>query len=137
VQRIGQDYNGNAGEIWANQPSSAEVVYRFLQFDGIGRKIATMAANILAREFKVPFADYYSIDVSVDVQLRRVFARLGLARMDDDVDKITYLARALHPPFPGLLDLPAWMIGRDWCRPQNPACGQCMMREVCPTANVG
>lgn len=137
VQRIGRDYNGNASEIWANQPSSAEVVYRFLQFDGIGRKIATMAANILAREFKVPFADYYSIDVSVDVQLRRVFTRLGLTRAEDDVEEITYLARAFHPAFPGLLDFPAWEIGVKWCRPQNPACNHCMMREVCPTATDG
>lgn len=137
VQRIAHDYRGDASEIWASQPSSAEVVYRFLQFDGIGRKIATMAANILAREFKVPFADYYSIDVSVDVQVRRVFTRLGLARAEDDVEKVTYLARAFHPAFPGLLDFPTWEIGVKWCRPQNPTCSQCMMREVCPTATDG
>jgi len=137
VQRIAHDYRGNASQIWANQPSSAEVVYRFLQFHGVGRKIATMAANILAREFKVPFADYYSIDVSVDVQVRRVFTRLGLARAEDDVEEITYLARAFHPVFPGLLDFPAWEIGVKWCRPQNPTCNQCMMRKVCPPATDG
>lgn len=136
VQRIAQDYDGNAAEIWANQPGSAEVVYRFLQFHGVGRKIASMAANILARDLKVPFADYFSIDVSVDVQLRRVFTRLGLARAADDIDGITYMARALHPQFPGLLDLPAWEIGRKWCRPSDPACNQCMMQEVCPTAKA-
>jgi len=135
VQTIAQKYGGNAAEIWSGQPSSSEVVYRFLQFRGVGPKIATMAANILARDFKVPFADYYSIDVSVDVQVRRVFGRLGLTHADDDVQSIVYLARALHPQFPGLLDFPAWEIGRNWCRPRDPLCDQCIMQTVCPTAN--
>ena len=50
---------------------------RRLEFRGAGPKIATMAANLLARHLKVPFSDYYSIDISVDVQVRRVLSRLG------------------------------------------------------------
>ena len=42
------------------------MVYRFLEFNGVGPKIASMAANILAREFKIPFADYFSIDISAE-----------------------------------------------------------------------
>ncbi|MCG8584961.1 MAG: hypothetical protein MI757_09645 [Pirellulales bacterium] len=135
IQLIADKYGGNAAEIWDDQPSSAEVVYRFLQFRGVGPKIATMAANILARSFKIRFTDYYSIDISVDVQVRRVFSRLGLSQPDDDVDSIIYLARALHPRFPGLLDSPVWEIGRNWCRPRDPHCDGCIMRNVCPTAN--
>ena len=135
VQTIIHDYGGKAAEIWSGQPSSAEVVYRFLQFRGVGPKIATMAANILARDFKITFADYYSIDISVDIQVRRVFARLGLVRADDDVESIIYRTRALHPEFPGLLDFPAWEIGRNWCRPREPLCDQCIMQTVCPIAN--
>lgn len=135
VQRIAEHYQGNAAGIWSSSPSSAEVVYRFLKFRGVGPKIATMAANILARDFKIPFSDYYSIDVSVDVQVRRVLLRLGLTTESDDIEAIIYRARALHPEFPGLLDFPAWEIGRNWCRPTAPLCGQCLMRSVCPTAN--
>ncbi len=136
VQLIATEYDGDAARIWRDCPSSAEVVIRFLRFPGVGPKIATMAANILAREFKIPFADYYSIDVSADVHIRRVFWRLGLIREDAGPEEAVYAARALHPTFPGLMDFPAWEIGRSWCRPTAPHCVECYMRAVCPTGRA-
>ena len=109
IQRIADEYKGDAARMWLGERPSAEVVLRFLAFRGIGPKIATMAANILARDFKVPFTDYYSVDVSVDVHLRRVFTRLGLIEKDASVAEVVYRARALHPPFPGLL---VFQLGR-------------------------
>jgi endonuclease III len=135
IRVIAEDYGGNASNIWRGKPPSAEVVYRFLQFRGVGPKIATMATNILARDFKVPLSDYYSVDISADVHVRRVFARLGLVGQDATTEDLIYRARGLHPAFPGLLDLPAWDIGRKWCRPSVPLCGSCYMQEACPTAH--
>ena len=134
VQRIANVYNSNAASIWLNKPSSAEVVYRFLEFAGVGPKIASMAANILAREFKIPFADYYSIDISADVHIRRVFGRLGLCAADATVEQVIYKARALYPDFPGMMDLPCWEIGRNWCKSRGPECSECYMNDLCPTA---
>ncbi len=133
IQKINKDYGDDASRIWSDKPSSAEVVYRFLEFDGVGPKIATMAANILARDFKIPFTDYYSIDISADVHIRRVFYRLGLCSQNATVEQVIYKARTLYPEFPGLMDLPCWEIGRNWCKPQNPLCGDCYMNDVCPT----
>jgi endonuclease III len=65
------------------------VVYRFLEFRGVGPKIASMPANILARHFKIPIADYYPIDISADVRVRRVFGRLGLCAPSATVDQLT------------------------------------------------
>lgn len=130
IQRIESQYGNDASLIWKNNPSSATVVYRFLEFDGIGPKIATMAANILARQFKFQFSDTYSIDISPDVHVRRVFRRLGLTSTDA-TDQLTYRARSLYPEFPGLMDGPAFEIGREWCRPSNPACTQCYMYDLC------
>lgn len=135
IHRISDEYAGDASHIWAGEPSSAEVVYRFLEFDGVGPKIATMAANILARDFKIPFADYFSIDISADVHIRRVFARLNLTSIDASVDQVIYRARALHPEFPGLMDLPCWEIGRSWCKATKPACEDCYMYDLCPSAS--
>lgn len=135
IQRIGDQYNGNAANIWTKLPSSAEVVYRFLEFDGVGPKIASMATNILARDFKITFADYYAIDISADVHVRRVFSRLGLCCSDATVEQVIYKAKALHPEFPGMMDLPCWEIGRNWCKSLGPECFECYMQDLCPTAN--
>ncbi|MFV2044533.1 MAG: endonuclease III [Anaerolineales bacterium] len=134
INRIQSEYFGNAASIWGGSPSSSEVVYRFLQFDGVGPKIAAMSANILARELKVPFSDYYSIDISPDVHVHRVFRRLGLIEPDSSNEQLVYRARSISPEFPGLLDYPAWQIGREWCRPRAPNCEDCYMKMNCPTA---
>ena len=135
LERIADRYRCDASRIWSGRPSSAQVVYRFREFKGAGPKISTMAANILARDLKVPMSDYHAIDISPDVHVCRVFRRLGLVPPDADDTLIIYRARALSPDFPGLLDLPAWEIGRTWCRPRNPDCGACYMSQVCPTAD--
>jgi endonuclease III len=137
VQLISSKYAGNAARIWSGKLPSAEVVYRFLEFDGVGPKIASMATNALARELKIPFADYFSIDISADVHVRRVFSRLNLCPANAKVEQVIYKARALYPKFPGMMDLPCWEIGRKWCKPGTPECGQCYMNDLCPTARKG
>ena len=133
IQRIGSKYEGDASKIWSDKPSSAEVVSRLLEFDGFGPKIATITANLLARELKVKFSDYYSIDISVDVHVRRVFYRLGLSKKDSTTEQVIYKARALNPEFPGMLDSACYTIGKNWCRPQTKECDKCFMNDVCPS----
>ncbi|MDI7268102.1 MAG: HNH endonuclease [Myxococcota bacterium] len=134
IQKIACDYRGDASRIWSGKPSSAALVRRFLEFDGVGSKIATMAANILVRQFKIEVSDTYSIDISADVHVRRTFERLGLVRTDASPEEVIYAAREMNPEYPGVLDASAWDIGHDWCRPHEPKCEDCYMREVCPTA---
>jgi endonuclease III len=131
VQKIVNEYNGNASKIWSDQPSSAAVVYRFLQFDGYGVKIATMATNILARQFKVPLSDYCSIDISPDVHIFRVLSRCGLVEPNASIESIIYKAREINPEFPGIIDFSCWEIGRSWCKPESPNCKDCILSSQC------
>ena len=128
---IRKKYEGNAANIWNNCPSSSAVVYRFLEFKGSGIKISTMAANILARQFRVPFSDYYSIDISPDVHIIRVMKRMGFVPNDSNNDMIIYKARELNPEFPGIIDFSCWEIGRKWCKPKTPICNECIVESEC------
>ena len=131
VNHIKEKYNGNASLIWSNKPSSSSVVYKFLEFKGSGVKIATMAANILARQFRVHFSDYYSVDISPDVHIKRVMKRMGFIHENANNEMIIYKARDLNPEFPGIIDFSCWEIGRTWCKPQNPNCNDCIVSTEC------
>lgn len=132
IQLIHNKYKNDASKIWEDNPKSATIVRRFLEFKGVGVKIATMAANILARDFKIPMQDRICIDISPDVQVKRVFIRLGFIPKDASTDELIYCARELHPEYPGIFDFSAWEIGREWCRPRNPDCKNCYLNEYCP-----
>lgn len=134
VHKIVDEYDGDASNIWKGNPSSATVVSRFLDFDGMGIKISTMATNILSRDFKIPLSDHYSIDISPDVHVKRVFKRMGFIKKKDinNVDKIIYKARSINPEFPGIIDSTCWVLGKDICRPTNPKCNECVFKNYCP-----
>ncbi len=136
VHKIKNEYEGDASRIWSDNPSSAAIVSRFLEFDGVGIKIATMATNILARDFKVPMSDYFSIDISPDVHVTRVMKRLGLLYDDATRDQIIYKAREINPKFPGIIDLACFGIGREFCHPKNPNCDECPMDSECGKCNI-
>ena len=131
IQDIHNKYEDDASNIWKGSQKSATVVRRFLEFKGISTKIATMAANILAREFKIPFDEYMSIDISPDVHIKRVFKRLGLLSKNASNEELIYRARELNPLYPGIFDSSCWEIGRNWCNPRNPKCKDCYMNTFC------
>ena len=132
VQRLAVQYGGDASRIWSGSPSSATVVYRFLQFDGVGVKIATMAANLLHRCFGVEYSDYSSIDISPDVHVIRIFERAGLVSPDASREEVIYKARELNGAFPGVIDAACWRIGRNHCHATDPACSTCPVSADCP-----
>lgn len=132
IQKIHRDYNDDASNIWKGKPSSATIVRRFLEFKGVGVKIANMAVNILARDFKIPMSDYNGIDISPDRHVKRVFQRLGLVSKNASDDEVIYSARKLYPEYPGIFDTLCWEIGRNWCKPHKPDCNNCYLEQYCP-----
>jgi hypothetical protein len=131
VQRLSTVYGGDASRIWSDSPPSATVVLRFLEFYGVGPKIATMAANILVRQFHVSFRDYHYVDISVDRQVRRVMKRLGFAGDGASDLLLIYAAREAHPDFPGIFDLALWNVGRTVCEEKKPRCAECQLVHLC------
>lgn len=89
-----------------------------------------MAVELLERMLGVPLRQLHGSDVAVDVHIRRVFLRSGLAERDN-LQHIVDAARSANPDRPGALDHPAWEMGRVWCRPTAPDCSGCPIGAVC------
>ena len=131
VQRIANEYHSDAREIWNDEPPSGMLICRFLQFGGVGIKIATMATNILVRQFDVKLKDKSSIDVSPDIHVMRIFYRLGLISSENAKDEAIYMARALYPEYPGIVDYSCWDVGRNFCHSKTPDCSSCPFNSFC------
>jgi uncharacterized HhH-GPD family protein len=136
VERVMRDYDGDAARIWNGVPSAATVVRRFLEFHGAGPKIASVATNILVREFHIKLTDVQFVDIAADVHVRRMMLRLGFVREGADLDIVICAAREASPSFPGVFDVVLWRLGRDICRPITPLCGVCPYRDLCPSAQA-
>ena len=129
--RLVADWEGDASLIWEAGSSAHDVTGRLMEFDGIGRKKAAMAVEILTRHFGVPLTGMEAGTVAYDTHVRRVFLRSGLVERDTFGEVVEAAARAC-PQAPGCIDLPAWLVGRRWCHPTRPECDACLLGEVCP-----
>jgi endonuclease III len=83
----------------------------------------------------VEFSDYSFIDIAPDVHTMRVFQRLGLTPYisDPEIVRIYIICRAreLNPEFPGIVDGLCWEVGRNFCSPRKPKCGDCQFAGFC------
>ena len=129
--RLLTEYGGSARAIWPDGSHVLDVTERLLAFDGIGEKKAAMAVELLVRHFGVQLVGIECGSVAYDVHVRRVFLRSGLVDVDTP-DAVRAAALRACPDAPGMIDLPAWLVGRETCRPSAPRCGECRLGEVCP-----
>ncbi len=132
AELVVRDYEGDVTRIWAGQ-SSTYVKQVFRQVHGVGPGISSMIVLLLERCFGVRFTDidHRTMDVKPDVHVQRVFKRLGFIP-DQNEQVALKAARRLNPEYPGALDPPTWVIGKRWCFPHAPDCGNCPMNDVCP-----
>jgi len=129
---IVNECNGQAQKLWENKSSKA-VKATFERIYGVGPGIASMIILLLERWFKVHFddIDHRNMDVKPDVHIIRVFQRLGFIS-EPNSDAAIKASRRLNPDYPGALDSPAWVIGRNWCTAFISKCNRCPVNEVCP-----
>lgn len=131
AERLLHEWEGSAACMWADRPTALELRRRLEEYPGIGRKKAAMAVELLARVFGADIREMEGGTVAYDTQVRRVFLRAGLVDSDTP-DEIERAARTASPDAPGSIDLPVWLIGRQWCRPRDPLCDECWLADVCP-----
>ena len=131
AEKLLAEYGGDAARIWPPGGEVVAVTERLGAFRGIGRKKAVMAVEILTRHFGVDLVGRECGQVAYAVQVRRVFLRSGLVDVDSR-EAIEAAASAACREAPGTLDLPAWLIGRETCRPREPRCDACRLGAVCP-----
>ncbi len=140
--KLVKEYNSDASNIWRECRTAGEVIERLAEFPGVGQKKAHMAARILHEE-EGGFSRWSEINVAVDVHIKRVWKRVGLAR-DLSVAGIMRAATELKPDYPGELDYPTWIIGMGWCHASGADCRgkqredrtPCPMLQVCPKIGV-
>jgi endonuclease-3 len=113
VDRFGGDVPQNIGDL--------------VGLAGVGRKTANV---ILGNAFDI------NEGIVVDTHVQRLSRRLGLTREADAVA----IEKALMPLFPQeswalLSHLLIWH-GRRVCDARKPRCGSCVLREVCPSAEL-
>lgn len=129
MQDIVLKYESNAENIWKNK-SAAEIVAALEQFKGISHKKASLGTLILVRDMNAEILDKENIDIAYDIHIRRLFVRIGLVDKDSQ-NKILEEARKLYPDFPGKLTTAFWTLGREICRPSDPACLVCPLYHCC------
>jgi len=119
IKKIHDEYENDASKIWRESSSAAEVIRKFLEFEGVGQKIASMATNILVREYKIHLTDLSAIDVSTDTHVMRMMKKLGFTPENASREYVIFRARELYPKYPGILDIGLFQMGREERRAQH------------------
>ncbi len=103
-----------------------KTIEELTQLPGVGRKTASVVLGELGLAHTLP----------VDTHVFRVSHRLGLSVGRNPREVETDLA-TLFPP-ESWRSLHHWLIllGRYTCKAQRPLCGECPLRELCPSAHL-
>ena len=93
---------------------------------GVGRKTANV---LLSVAFGLP-------GLPVDTHVARLSSRLGLTKSKDPVQIEKDLLAWVAPGDTGGLSLRLILHGRRVCAARRPACGECVLADICPAAET-
>lgn len=129
-------FDGYASRIWEGK-TAREVKNTFQSLFGVGEGISNMAVLLVEKAYGIRFSDLdrREMDIKSDVHTMRVLYRLGAAdRISEDA--AMQAARELFPEYPGELDAPLWVLGREYCHAANPDCDHCPVAAICQQVDV-
>ena len=90
---------------------------------GVGRKTANVVRGNI---FGIP-------SVVVDTHVGRIARRLGLSKNQDPVKVEFDLMKAIPEDHWILINLDLIALGRSICKAPRPRCGECFLRDLCPS----
>ena len=91
---------------------------------GVGRK----TANVIRGNI------YGDPSIVVDTHVKRIARKLGLTEEEDPVKVEFDLMRVIPKDHWILINIHLITLGRTICKARKPDCGQCFLKEVCPSA---
>ena len=90
---------------------------------GVGRK----TANVIRGNI------YHTPSIVVDTHVKRISGKLGFTK-EEDPEKIEFeLMELLPEDYWILYNIHIIQLGRTICSARSPKCGECFLREVCPS----
>lgn len=93
---------------------------------GVGRK----TANVIRGNI------YHEPSIVVDTHVKRISRKLGLTE-ETDPEKIEYALMKVLPKDHWILwNIDVITLGRTICEARKPKCGECFLREYCPSAGL-
>jgi endonuclease-3 len=96
-----------------------------VKLPGVGRKTANVVRSVA---FDLP-------GLPVDTHVGRLSRRLKLTNETDPVKAELDLNRIVPPEERGRFSLRLILHGRQVCFARNPACGRCVLVDICPSAD--
>lgn len=132
VWKIGNEivthYEGDAGNIWANQKIST-VLDRLNEMKA-GPQISRMIVGALYDTGQISGPG----DVKADIHITRVLGRV-LVGEKLSPDKATEITREMNHENPWLLDRPLYLIGKNYCSASKTLCQECYLHNECIFCN--
>lgn len=120
LRRIAEELRGGRLMEILEEGDAEEVRRKLMRIPGIGPKTADVLLSVLGRE-----------TIAVDRHVARVSQRLGIAKGRDYEN----IRKSLMNIFDKKDYLKAHLLliklGRTYCRPRNPKCDECPLRDIC------
>lgn len=100
-----------------------ESIEELVQLPGVGRK----TANVIRGNI------YHQPSIVVDTHVKRISKKLGLTKQEEP-EKIEFeLMEVLPEDYWILYNIHIIQLGRTICTARSPKCGECFLKEVCPS----
>ncbi len=101
-----------------------QTIEELVELPGVGRK----TANVIRGNI------YHQPSIVVDTHVKRISKKLGLTQQEDP-EKIEFeLMEVLPEEYWILYNIHIIQLGRTICTARSPKCGECFMKEICPSA---